>query len=157
MPLPRTLNQRQQILRQWMTPGAAGGRSNLVAAEGHPLIPLTVVQGPDEIFPFSSYDAVALTTSGSEPEWVVGQAGGYGGLIDEGTIKLRTAGSTSTIVTIYVNGSSIGTITYASGDTTPQTDDLTPTWVAVLDRVSARVTTAGTGAKGLSGFVPIKG
>lgn len=157
MPLPRSFQQRQAIARRWMTPGSAGGRSNLVAAEGHPLVPLTVVQTVDEVAEFSSYDAVALTTSGSEPTFVVGQHGGHGGLIDEGTLFLRTAGSTSTVLTVYVNNVSIGTVTYASGDTTPQTDALTPTWVAPGDRVSVRVTTAGTGAKGLSAFVPIKG
>jgi len=115
-----------------------------------------VVQQKTEIVPFSQYGAVSTTTLGDSCAWIVGQDGGTGGLIDEGTMFLSTAGSTSTVITIYVNGSSIGTITYTSGDTTPQTDALTPTRVVLDDVVRCVVTTAGTGAAGLSGFVPIK-
>lgn len=139
-----------------MTPGAAGGRSALVAATPRQKSTPVVVQQKTEIVPFSQYGAVATTTLGDSCAWIVGQDGGSGGLIDEGTMFLSTAGSTSTVITIYVNGSSIGTITYASSDTTPQTDALTPTRVVLNDVVRCVVTTVGTGAKGLSGFVPIK-
>lgn len=135
--------------------GAGGGRQAIIAPVQR-LPRMQVVQAVTEIVPFSSYGAVALTTAADATGWVVGQGGSTGGFIDQGTISLSTAGSTSTVVTIYVNGSSIGTLTYASGDTTPQTDALTPTKVVVGDLITARVTTAGTGAKGLSGFVPIR-
>lgn len=155
--LPRSPIQRQSILNRSMLPGGVNGRSALVAPEPRPLAP-TLVQPPSiEVAPWSAAGAIAVTTSGEQTTWIVGQAGGVGGIINEGTIYLSTAGSTSTVLTVYVNGASIGTLTYASGDTTPQTDTLTSTWVDVGDRVSARITTAGSGAKGLSAFVPIKG
>lgn len=150
----RSFVERMVTAQRTMTPGAGGGRSVLPSPSGR-RPQLATVQAVTEIVPFSQYGAVALTTAADSTGWVVGQAGGVGGFIDEGTINLSTAGSSSTVVTVYVNGVSIGTLTYASGDTTPQTDALTPTRVVVGDRITARVTTAGTGAKGLSGFVPI--
>lgn len=140
-----------------MTPGAAGGRTALVAPTPKPKASVVLVQMPVEVVPFSHAGLIAVTTATHETHWVVGQGGGSGGLIDEGTIFCSENGSAgSTVLTIYVNGVSIGTLTFGSGDTTPQTDALTPTRVVVGDRVGARVTSAATGAAGLSGFVPIK-
>lgn len=148
----------QRLLRgqRRLIPGSLEGRSE--QAQPPPSRPKGSVYRPparSEVAPFSQYGAVTLTTAADAPAWIVGQGGGTGGFIDAATLYLSTAGSTSTVVTIYVNGVSIGTVTYASGDTTPQTDALTATRVAVGARVTARVTTAGTGAKGLSAFVPI--
>lgn len=109
-----------------------------------------------EVAPFSQYGTVTLTAAADSAAWVVGTLSGKGGLVNSATLSLSTAGSTSTVVTIYVNGNSIGTVTYASGDTTPQTDALTATRCAVGAKITARVTTAGTGAAGLSCFVPIR-
>lgn len=154
MKLPRSPRARQATFMRKVAPGAAGGMTSIVAqAARPPLVPRA--ERVREVAEWSSYDAVAVTAAGSETSFVVGQRGGAGGLITAGTVFLTTAGSSSTVVTIYVNGVSKGTITYASSDTTPQTDSLTATWVDVGDRIAARVTTAGTGAKGLSVFVPI--
>ena len=154
MRFPSSIGRRQATARR-LTQGAGGGRQAIISPVARPSTPVQVVPVVNEVAEWSQYGAVALTTAADSPEFAVGQRGGTGGLIDAGTISLATAGSTSTVVTIYVNGSSIGTITYASGDTTPQTDALTPTRVVVGDKIRARVTTAGTGAKGLSVFVPI--
>lgn len=63
---------------------------------------------------------------------------------------LGTAGSSSTVVTVYVNGSSIGTVTLTSGQTNVGAA-LTTTVVAQdTDVVTVAVTTAGTGAADLT-------
>lgn len=106
----------------------------------------------EEIAPFSAGGSVSVTASGDEPQWRVRT----GGQIVNVSAHLKTAGSSSTVVTFYRNGVSIGTVTLAAS----ATDAL-----AYLgsyrakngDLISARITTAGTGAKGLSAFVVMKG
>lgn len=140
-----------------MTPGAAGGRQATIAREPRPVPQPSFSVATDELAQFSAAGTLATTTSGDETQFVVGSQGGAGGLIDEGTIFCTENGSAgSTVLTIYVNGASIGTLTYGNTDTTPQTDPLTPTRVAIGDRVGARITSVATGAKGLSGFVRVK-
>lgn len=154
--LPTTPGRRQANTRQ-LTPGSAAGRSSIVAATPRPRPASVVVQQAGELAQFSHAATIAVTPSGDETQFVVGSQGGAGGLIDEGTIFCSDNGTAgSTVLTIYVNGSSIGTLTFGNGDTTPQTDPLTPTRVVPGDRVGARVTSVATGAKGLSGFVSIK-
>ena len=63
---------------------------------------------------------------------------------------LGTAGTSSTVVTVYVNGSSIGTVTLTSGQTNVGAA-LTTTVVAQdTDVVTVGVTTVGAGAADLT-------
>lgn len=101
---------------------------------------------------WSQYGTVTLTTAADATAHRVRK----GGTIREIYGSLSTAGSSSTVVTVYKNGVSIGTVTLASSDAT-ETDTITAVSVAPGDKLTARVTTAGTGAAGLSVFVDIKG
>lgn len=105
-----------------------------------------------ETIPFAQFGDVTLTDAGDSTAWRVR----VGGKIREIYASLSTAGSSSTVVTAYKNGVSIGTVTLASSDTT-ETDTITTVSVGPGDKITVRVTTAGTGAKGLSGFIDIKG
>ena len=102
----------------------------------------------EEIVPFSQAGAVSVTTSGDEPGWHVRQ----GGQVVSATVRLKTAGSSSTVVTFYLNGASMGTVSDTSEDAYLGNYRAKPG-----DVISARITTAGTGAKGLSAFVVLKG
>lgn len=59
-------------------------------------------------------------------------------------VNLTVAGTTNTVVTIYKNGDSIGTVTVTSGNRTAFSDFSVP--FTADDELSARVTTAGVGA-----------
>ena len=61
----------------------------------------------------SQYGAVTVTALADTPEYDVS----VGGQLVEAVVRLRTAGSSSTVVTFYLNGSSIGTVTVASSAT----------------------------------------
>lgn len=98
--------------------------------------------------PFSQNGAVSVTAAGDEPIHDVM----VGGKIRRGIIRLKTAGTSNTVVTFYLNGSSLGTVTAGSGVTRVEGAIGTSTAVPG-DGISARITTAGTGAKGLSAFV----
>lgn len=135
-----------------MTPGSAGGRQATVAREPIPVPQPVRALATNETAPFSAAGAVSVTPSGEVPKWKVQT----GGLIEEITATLDTAGSSSTVVTAYLNGVSIGTVTLASSDT-DETDLITPVRAVPGDVIGARITTAGTGAKGLSAFVVMKG
>lgn len=104
-----------------------------------------------EISPASQYGAVTVTALADTPEWDVWVGGQITALI----ARLRTAGSANTVVTFYLNGSSIGTVTLGSGVNrgTAYVNER----VKNTDGIAAVVTTAGAGAKGLSGFVRMKG
>lgn len=106
----------------------------------------------EEIAPFSAAGAISVTTAGDEPQWKV-QRGGH---IVNVEVSLKTAGSSSTVVTFYLNGGSMGTVTLASSDT-DETAYLGAYRAKPGDKIGARITTAGTGAKGLSAFVRMKG
>lgn len=105
-----------------------------------------------EISPASQYGAVAVTALTDTPEWDVWT----GGQIVAVVLRLRTAGSSSTVATYYVNGSSIGTVTLASS-ATRGVEYLGNVRCKAGDGLAVVVTTAGTGAKGLSAFVRMKG
>jgi hypothetical protein len=62
---------------------------------------------------------------------------------------LGTAGSSSTVVEVDVNGSSIGTVTLGSG-VTSNSAALSTALIANTDIVTVSVTTAGTGAEDLT-------
>lgn len=106
----------------------------------------------EEIAPFSHAAAITVTTAGDEPEWDVR----VGGQIVAWKVRLKTAGSSNTVMTFYLNGVSMGTVTLGSGVTSK--DDYLGDYRAKSgDVIGARITTAGTGAKGLSAFVTMKG
>ncbi len=63
--------------------------------------------------------------------------------------SLATAGTTSTIVTVYVNGGSQGTITLASG-VNKNTGTFDDVLVADTDYLTVAATTVGTGAAKLT-------
>lgn len=102
--------------------------------------------------PFSHAGAITVTTSGEEPEWDVE----FGGQVTGAVVRLKTAGSSSTVVTFYLNGASMGTVTLASSETR-KVAYLGDYHANPTDSIGARITTAGTGAKGLSAFVRMKG
>ena len=106
----------------------------------------------EEIAPFSAAGAVAVTAAGDEPQWRVQ----FGGQIVSASLHLKTAGSSTTTITFYLNGASIGTASLASSatDTVVYLGDYR---AKNGDLIGARITTAGTGAKGLSAFVRMKG
>jgi hypothetical protein len=105
-----------------------------------------------EISPASQYGAVAVTTLADTPEWDVWTGGQLVAII----LRLRTGGSSNTVATYFVIGSSIGTVTLASTETR-QVAYLGDYRVKNGDGISVVITTAGTGAKGLSAFVRMKG
>lgn len=89
----------------------------------------------------------ALTVSESGP-WVPR----VGGTLVEVLCALRTAGSSNTVVTIYKNGASIGTITLGSGTTIAIQRSFNTTFNVDTDIMHAAITTAGTGAAHLTVF-----
>lgn len=97
---------------------------------------------PRHSVPFSYAGAVAVSAS---TPWVPQE----GGVLTEARALLGTAGSSSTVVTVYVNGSSVGTVTLTSGQTNESTA-LSEALVADTDVVTVGVTTAGTGAEDLT-------
>lgn len=105
-----------------------------------------------EVAPFAANGAVAVTTSGDEPQWNVQR----GGQIVVASLHLKTAGSSSTVFTYYLNGASIGTATLASSATDIEVH-LGSHRAKPGDKIGGRITTAGAGAKGLSAFVRMKG
>lgn len=143
--LHRTPTQRDAIVRNRMLPGAAAGRQAVVAPVSRPLRQATTATPVTETARWSHAGAVAVTASGDETTFDVE----LGGLIDELEADLKTAGSSSTVGTVYLNGVSIGTVTLAASDST-ETDAITPVWTVPGDKLTGRVTTAGTGAKGFS-------
>lgn len=129
-----------------MTPGAAGGRTPLVAPTPRSTPQLTVVQaGTEAGCPgWSMAGAVAVVADGDTPRWKVLEPF----LVPSLYATLATAGSSSTVCTAYLNGVSIGTVTLAASDD-DEADAITPVRAVPGDRIHMRPTTAGTGAKGL--------
>ena len=106
----------------------------------------------EEIAVWSHSGAITVTTSGEEPEHDVR----VGGQLVSFKVRLKTAGSTSTVVTFYKNGASLGTVTLAASATSKE-DYLGNYRAKPGDSIGCRITTAGTGAKGLSAFAVMKG
>lgn len=69
--------------------------------------------------------------------------------LTEVIVWLGTAGSSNTVVTVKVNGSSVGTVTLASGDTQKSVTFETKL-LSRTDVLTMELTTAGTGAADLS-------
>lgn len=108
--------------------------------------------GRTETAYFSQSGALALTASDDAPEWDVDE----GGQIVRVVARLKVAGSSSSVFTIYLNGASIGTITLTSS-TTRASAYLGNYRARDGDSLSVRCTTAGTGAKSASIKIRMKG
>lgn len=106
----------------------------------------------EEVAVWSHSGAVTVTTAGDEPLHHALR----GGKVVEVSAHLSTAGSTSTVATFYLNGVSLGTVTLAASDT-DEYAYLGDYRVRPRDKVGCRITTAGTGAKGFSAFLVMKG
>lgn len=126
-----------------MIPGTVGGRvanASPVRRSVDAERPSGAASRPSVVF--SLPGSVAASTSGP---WVA----------DAGTTLvsvralLGTAGSSSTTVVVKVNGTSVGTVTLASGDTSERAD-INAALVADTDVVTMAVTAAGTGAADLT-------
>lgn len=101
-----------------------------------------------ERIPFSYPGALALSTS---PPWVpVRDVTLY-----DVRALLGTAGTSSTVVTVYVNGVSVGTVTLTSGQTNVGASLTSTALAADTDLVTVAVTTVGTGAKDLDVLVRV--
>lgn len=101
-----------------------------------------------EIAPFSTTKTTApLPTTVSRKYRVR-----FGGLLSEVTAELNTAGTTDTIYDVLVNGVVVYTITIEANNTEdiylPDPDDVVRVYKG--DLITVQVTTAGTGAIGLS-------
>lgn len=151
MKFPETQGRRQATNRR-LTQGTGGGRQAIVAPVQRPSTPVQVAAVENEKPPgWSMAGAVAVVADADAPRYLVL----VGGRIDELYATLANAGSSSTVMTAYKNGASIGTVTLASSDTY-ELDAITPVFVIPGDVLHMRPTTAGTGAKGLHGNFVIK-
>lgn len=98
-----------------------------------------------EIAPFGTTSPTTLPTTLSRKYRVR-----FGGELYRVYGDLNTAGTSDTVVTIYLNGVSIGTITIASGATSnTEANAKFSKRVIKGDIITVQVTTAGTGAGGL--------
>lgn len=93
-------------------------------------------------FLFTLSGPVAVTSS-------PGDAADFDTTLVEVRCLLGTAGSSSTVVTVYVNGTSVGTVTLTSSTTNASVTFATAL-TADTDILTVGVTTAGTGAKDLT-------
>lgn len=100
-------------------------------------------QGGIEELRFSQSGAVAVTTSGPDEARTTGQLIGV-------ICRLGTAGTANTVVTIYRNGASIGTVTLASEEDRKAAYLGNYRIAAETDVMTVGVTTAGAGAKDLT-------
>jgi hypothetical protein len=105
-----------------------------------------------EILVGSYYGELATTTLADTPPDRVSVGGQLVAVVGD----LATAGSTNTVVTIYVGGVSIGTLTIASSETQGE-DYLGNIRIAAGSRIQCVITTAGTGAAGLAVKLRLKG
>ena len=92
---------------------------------------------------FSLPGAVSVSTSGPDESHIGGQLVGV-------ICRLGTAGTSNTVVTVYRNGASLGTVTLASGETRKVGYLGNIRIAAETDVVTVGVTTAGAGASGLT-------
>lgn len=91
---------------------------------------------------FSLFGPLTISTSGP---WI----SRLGGKLVEVVCALKTVGSSSTVVTVYKNAVSIGTVTIPSSAFTASAMFAT-TFQNSVDRLSVGVTTVGTGADSLT-------
>lgn len=106
-------------------------------SDGHAAVVTAV-----ETLVFSLAGSVAVSTSGPDTP-------AADGTLFKVRCLLGTAGTSSTVVTVYVNGSSVGTVTLTSGQTNVAAS-FSEALTADSDLVTVGVTTAGSGAKDLT-------
>jgi hypothetical protein len=97
----------------------------------------TSVDSSSEIV-FSYAGALAVATSPPARVW-------RGGNLTVLAVSLRTAGSTSTVIAVKRNGTTVGTVTVPSS-TTSYNGEVSARFAADSDTLTLAVTTAGTGA-----------
>lgn len=127
--------------RQW--PQSASGR--IYALETRRQSAQEKPKSDDELIPFSLPGAVAVSASGPYVPLRKGR-------LFYVLAALGTAGSSNTVVTLYKNGSVLSpsvTVTLGSGVTVTAVN-LSASFTIGADRLSVGVTTAGTGAVGLT-------
>lgn len=100
-------------------------------------------EGAIEELRFSQSGAVAVMTSGPDEARMTGQ-------LIAVICRLGTAGTSNTVVTVYRNGTSIGTVTLASGALRVAAYLGNYRIAAETDVMTVGITTAGTGAKDLT-------
>lgn len=137
----RSPQERQAVINRSMSAGTINGRdpqampASASAAASTPTRPASV-----DLPPWSLPGAVYVSESGryySQPT-----------TIRSIRASLDTAGTSTTTVTVYVNGVSADTITLTSGTTT--TTKAVSITVPALGYLKVGVTTAGTGAEDLT-------
>lgn len=139
----RAFQQRLTGAIESMIPGTVGGRVAGASPVRH--TPTSLGGSPPSPVQFSLPGSVTASLSGP---WMPDE--------DMTLVSVRallgTAGTSSTVVTVYVNGSSVGTVTLASGATSAQAD-IYVELVRNTDVVTLGVTTAGAGAAMLTVIV----
>lgn len=92
--------------------------------------------------PFVQSGAVSV---GESPPWIRRKGGTLVGVL----VALGAAGSSATVVTVRKNGSTVATVTLAAGTDQAETTLSEPA-APNMDRFTAAVTTAGSGATDLT-------
>ena len=103
--------------------------------------PAAAIDDSAEII-FSFAEAIEATTSPPTRVW-------RGGNLTALAITFETAGSTSTVIDVLRNGTSVGTVTVPSS-TTVYNGDVFARFVADVDTLALEITTAGTGAENMT-------
>ena len=135
------VDQRLQRGQRRLIPGSLEGRSE--QAQPPPSRPTGSVHkaDADEVAQWSQSGAVEVTAANNDPVHDVQRA--FDTLVLVG--RVRVAGSTATIFTVYLDGVSIGTCTIAASSKRG-TATINNVGADAGDGLSSRVTTAGTGA-----------
>lgn len=94
---------------------------------------------------YAEFAQSASVSVASSPRWYPARTA----TLEEVVASLDTAGSSNTVVTVYVNGGSQGTITLGSG-VNKNSATFNDVLVADTDWLTVGVTTAGTGAAKLT-------
>lgn len=102
-----------------------------------------------EVLTFSQSGPTTVSTSGPDEVRTSGQ-------LEAVIVRLRVAGTTNTVVTIYRNGTSIGTVTLASGVKRNAKYLGSFRITAETDEMTVGVTTAGTGADSVTVRLPVR-
>lgn len=103
----------------------------------------------DEWVPLARYE-IFFSMAGAVSTGSFGPAvARYSSTLVEVQCLLTVSGSTSTVVSIRKNGTEIGTVTLAAGETT-HTTAFSTAFVSKTDVLTAAVTTAGTSASTLT-------
>jgi len=139
-----TRHQHIKRIKRWLKSMAKGTASGRVAnASPHDAQDFgnLVDSNPNEV-PISHAGRLTNRVSTPYSPW-------FDSTLVEVYVGLDTAGTTDTVLTVYQNGSSIGTITILAGHTTGSTA-FNNDFAANSDKLTVQVTTIGTGAADLT-------